>query len=225
MFATESDAYLITTLIGQNRWKVNSYLITSKASLRSFLIDPGGDPAQLISALGTLCNGIDFVLLTHGHFDHLSSASAVCSQYGAVCAVHQSDLRLVRHAPFYAASFDGSRVSVPAQLVALGSPTAPDLRSREIGTMATPGHTPGSCCYVLDGLIFTGDTLVREAVGRTDQPGGNCFELKQSVERILADSPKDCIIMPGHGRPWPVNEASSWWRSAADSPPQLDTFQ
>lgn len=219
----ESGSYLITTLTGQNRWKVNTYIVTDKSSGMSFLIDPGEGSSELVSFINDSGFAIEFVLLTHGHFDHLASASAICSEFEIPCVVHPSDHRLVRQAPFYAVRYEGSKISPPRNLMSPDSPASP-LGAFEITTVATPGHTPGGCCYITDCYVFTGDTLIREAVGRTDQPGSNSGNLSVSIDQLLAQAPDNGIILPGHGRPWVVTEARKWWEGLVDSPPQLDTF-
>lgn len=220
----ETESYLVATIVGDNRWKVNSYLVTLKQSRRSFLIDPGGNKKHLLSVLLGLEASVEFVLLTHGHFDHMSSAAPLCEEFTVPCVVHSGDAKLLRQSPFYAFRFDGSRVSVPGTIIPLNSPDIQDLLASEIRVIHTPGHTPGSVCYSVGSFVFTGDTLLREAVGRTDQPGGNRDDLILSINELLENVPDDGIILPGHGKPWNVVEARLWWLRAAESPPVLDRF-
>lgn len=220
----KSDKYLVTTIVGSNRWKVNSYLITSTKSAEAFLVDAGGEGPEFLAALDPLCKKLRFILLTHGHFDHLSSASAVCGTYGLPCIVHSGDFKLARHAPFYAIRFDGSALIAPKPLLSLQDSAPQFISEWNITVVETPGHTAGSCCFIIDKFVFTGDTLIREAIGRTDQPGGDSEAIAKSVTNLLKVAPDDGIIFPGHGRPWPVAEARSWWEECGDIPPQHDTF-
>lgn len=220
----EAADWVVTSFVGGNRWKANAYLVTCRRTSLSILIDPGGDPAELLPALRATEAEIEFVLLTHGHFDHISSASAVCEEYGIDCIVHPADARLLRHAPFYALRFDGSRMEVPKAVVPLDAPGAPHLSGRAIRLLPAAGHTPGGICLVLDPFVVTGDTLLREAVGRTDPPAGDPEELARSVVRILSETPDHGIILPGHGDTWTILEAREWWKKAADSPVQFDRF-
>ncbi len=221
----ESETHIVSVLAAQDQWKVNCYLVTSKRSGHAFLIDPAVGSSELITFLSTACKKVDFVLLTHGHFDHLASASAVCSEYDIPCVVHSGDYRLVRQAPFYSIRFDGTQVKPPRNLVLLDSADSPLCDEwGVVKTLLTPGHTPGGCSYIVDQFVFTGDTIIREAIGRTDNPGADVEELSNSVERILQDSPEEGIVLPGHGRPWTITEAKKWWEPAKINPPKLDKF-
>jgi len=220
----ESADWVVTSFVGGNRWKANTYLATRRRTSQSVLIDPGGDPAELLPALRSMEAEIEFVLLTHGHFDHISAASVVCEEYRIACVVHPADVRLLRHAPFYALRFDGSQLEVPKAVVPLDAPGAPDLSERDIRLLPAAGHTPGGICIVLDPFVVTGDTLLREAVGRTDPPIGDPEELVRSVERILSETPRHGIVLPGHGDAWTIPEAREWWKKAADSPVPFERF-
>ncbi len=220
----DSESFRVTAFVGDNRWKVNTYLVTTKRSQRSFLIDCGGTAEQLLTTLSGMSTVIEFVLLTHGHFDHMSSAAALCEAFSVPCVVHPSDVRLLRQAPLYAFRFDGSQVSVPHAVVALDAPDAPDLSASGIRVLHTPGHTPGGVCYVVGRFFFSGDTLLREAVGRTDQPGGSRDDLTRSVDDLLGSVSDEGLILPGHGKPWTATAARLWWLAAAASPPVLDRF-
>jgi glyoxylase-like metal-dependent hydrolase (beta-lactamase superfamily II) len=224
VFEHESELYHVETFVSDNRWKANAYLVTAKQTRRSYLIDPGGVAEQLLPMLSNKGNTLVLVLLTHGHFDHMSSAAAICEEFAVSCALHQNDKRLVRQAPLYALRFDGSQVSVPAPVITFGDPGMSIPAAPEIQVIHTPGHTRGSVCYVVDGIVFTGDTLLVEAVGRTDQPGGSKEDLNSSVCRLLNNIPRYGVILPGHGKPWSVAAARLWWQDAADSPPVLDRF-
>jgi glyoxylase-like metal-dependent hydrolase (beta-lactamase superfamily II) len=204
---------------------VNTYLITSKKTEKAFLIDAGGESSDFLSTLGEVFSGtLEFLLLTHGHFDHISSAAAVCSTRDLPCIVHPEDMKLARHAPFYALRFDGSAVIVPRSLQKMTSPLDPYCSAWGIFVASTPGHTNGSCCYMLDNFIFTGDTLIKNAIGRTDQPGGNSELISQSIEVLLKEAPDDGVILPGHGRTWTVVEAREWWGKFKEKPTQHNTF-
>ena len=224
LLENESENYLVTTIVGGNRWKANTYLIASKKSVKAFLIDSGGESVELLSTINPVCGNIGFILLTHGHFDHLSSAAEICAANNLPCIVHPRDLKLARHAPFYAISFDGSTVTVPKTIIPMELPDSVYCAEWDITVMETPGHTAGSCCYIIDKFVFTGDTLIKEAIGRTDQPGGDHGSISKSIANILEKAPDDGIIFPGHGRPWTVVEARSWWNNLEENPPQHNSF-
>jgi glyoxylase-like metal-dependent hydrolase (beta-lactamase superfamily II) len=215
----ESANYQVAMLPGSSRWKVNAYLLTARQAGISVVIDPGGDPAVLIPALHGLRSDISYVLLTHGHFDHMTAAAAVTAEFSIPCLIHPADARLLRHAPFYAISFDKEQLTVPSAVLCLDAQGAPDLSAAGIKVLAAPGHTPGGVFYVVGQLVFSGDTLLRELVGRTDQPGGNRADLTASIESLLGSMPDEAVILPGHGRPWTIGAARSWWRQVEAEPP------
>jgi glyoxylase-like metal-dependent hydrolase (beta-lactamase superfamily II) len=80
-------------------------------------------------------------------------------------------------------------------------------------------------CYRFEGFVFTGDTLLRQHVGRTDLPGGDGAQLKHSIDLLLTGLPEDTTLFPGHGRPWTIGEARVWWQKAAAAPPAYNQFE
>ena len=165
----------------------NCYLL--KSGDRGLVIDPGGDAESVMAACSELGFTPEAILLTHGHFDHV----------GAVAG-------LVEHFPDLPAYCHVSDVSgVPGDFTWLKGPTwkpltdgqALDVAGLSIKVLHTPGHSPGSCCFLLGEHLFTGDVLFRYSMGRTDLPGGDNGQMMESLKRLAA-LPGDYKVYPGH---------------------------
>jgi hydroxyacylglutathione hydrolase len=156
----------------------NAYLVeTGKHVL---LVDPATDGPALRALVGD--RRVDFVVDTHGHFDHIGGNWAIPS--GAVC-IHEADAKLAsfffpQHPPFQRMLRDGE-----------------DL-VEGVRVLHTPGHSPGSVVLVMDGALLAGDLLFAGSIGRTDLPGGSDEEMDCSLRKILALS-GDYTVYPGHG--------------------------
>lgn len=182
--------------------RANSYLVTDEATGETVLIDCGECTPQLVSELEKA--GIDhikYILLTHGHFDHIWGVPAVNRLVGAPVMVHKEDADCLfdeerslayRHFPGEQELFRADRLLEDGDVLPFGR--------QEIRVLHTPGHSKGSVCYVCGNLIFSGDTLFARTVGRTDFPDGSIEELGGSVKRLFA-LPGDYIVYPGHNRP------------------------
>mgnify|MGYP001961406355 CR=1 FL=1 len=114
--------------------------------------------------------------------------------------MHSADERLLRSANLYVKIFDGScLIKIPSVDYFYDQSNVQDVIKRfSIEVIFTPGHTQGSVCLLIDGCLFTGDTLLNEKIGRTDLPGGNEQVLKESL-KIISKMPNQTNIYPGHG--------------------------
>lgn len=177
----------------------NCYILCDKVENKAVIIDPGFDARRIVSALNdTQCQAA-YVILTHGHSDHMSAASGVLEKTGAALAVFAGELPLLadpeqnlhyqfNKTPFmplapHTVLYDGDKL------------TAGRL---EISVMHTPGHTAGSCCLICQDTIFSGDTMFLEGAGRTDMPTGSLTDLRRSLQRLAALE-GEYQVLPGHG--------------------------
>ena len=209
------NGYDITTIVN-GAWEANCYLVRHHHSAGQTVIDPGGNAVELIELIRNKGSGLSYLLLTHAHHDHMGAADALSREFQLPCMLHQDDRRLLRHAPMYAQHFEQRSVSVPENVDAFCKELSFDIGNDRIAVMHTPGHTPGSVCYVFPGFIFTGDTLMSQSIGRTDLPGGSLPHLEESINRLTAEIEPDTVIFPGHGSPWTGGEARQWWTIAAN---------
>ncbi len=178
--------------------EANCYLLSDGGTGAGFVIDPGGDAEAILEACQAQSLRPEIILLTHGHMDHMAAAAALQAATGARVMIHEADRDAVEHPhPFWAQMVGGA----PAVKVdeCLQDGQALTLGSLTLRVLHTPGHSPGSICLLTDGVIFTGDTLFAGGVGRTDLPGGSTPVLEQSLQLILASSPPQTIVYPGHG--------------------------
>lgn len=215
---TEVGAYRIDT-IKSGRWRQNAYVVQHSPSDEIIVIDPGGEEKIILELLDAGRLPPRFVLLTHGHFDHVGALAAVCRRHDLPFYLHSKDLRLLQRATLLAMSFERRTVDIPDGYVALED-AGPEWAAGPVNFIHTPGHTDGSVCYHWAGLCFTGDTLFHKLVGRTDLPGSDGKGLRRSIDRMLAGLPADTVLFPGHGRPWRVAEARDWWQKNRDNPPE-----
>jgi len=188
----------------------NCYILAARAGSDAIIVDPGQ------RAMGRIREILDenrltpsAVLLTHGHVDHIWSAQKVADTYGCPVYIHPEDRFMLTDpikgfGPRLAQLAFGVLFSEPKQVVELDRDGDKlDLGGITVTVDHTPGHTRGSVVFrVSDGpadLAFTGDTLFKQSVGRTDLPGGSGRDLLDSIVTKLLVLDDDTVVLPGHG--------------------------
>lgn len=175
----------------------NTYLINGSQRV---LIDPGhrslfGHVQQELEQLNMNLNDIDIVLLTHGHPDHIEAAGLFPTPPTRI-AIHEKEWTAIQDMASYFFSGTPSDLFVPDFFLQEGDLSIGEFKFK---VFHTPGHTPGSIClYWTDfKILFTGDLIFEQGLGRTDLPGGNSELLKESIQRM---SKLDIeLTLPGHG--------------------------
>jgi glyoxylase-like metal-dependent hydrolase (beta-lactamase superfamily II) len=214
-YSQEIGPFGVTTLVN-GEYRQNSYVVNHRPTRSALVIDPGSREDDIVAAVG----GADVaaILLTHGHFDHLGAAHGLGERWALPSRAHARETKLIRQAPLYALRF--VRKAIRAPKVEPFADETLDWAGGTIGIIETPGHTEGSVCYALPGMLFTGDVLLREYIGPTFYPGSDKEELARSVGSLLAgELADDCVVFAGHGRPWTLREAREWWRALSGPPP------
>ena len=163
-------------------------------------MDPGSQPDELVQLVDEKGWRVHAIVNTHGHFDHIGAVSALKDRHQAPFYLHGADEMLLKRANLYRMVFEArDTVRVPAMTHDISQlPETFSVGPFSIRWIPTPGHTQGSVCLMVENFLFSGDTLMHTAVGRTDLPGGNRELLMESV-RKLSSLPGDLIVCGGHG--------------------------
>ena len=177
----------------------NCYIVGSRRTREAICIDPGDQPDEILALARDMGVEIKLIANSHAHVDHILAVSGVKAQTGAHFLLHPADLALARLAPTSAARFLGYTPEQPPEPDALleGGDTV-EVEGLRLSVIHTPGHTQGSVCYYTEGMLFSGDTLFRDSIGRTDLPGGDYDQEMASILDKLLVLPDDTIVLPGH---------------------------
>jgi hydroxyacylglutathione hydrolase len=213
----------VTCIVTGEQWKQNTYIVTQLSSANTIIIDPGDNADFIISHILRGSGKVTRILLTHPHHDHVGAAARVSEYFNVECELHKQDVRLLIHAPMYALRF-ANKIIPAVTRYQLFEELYMTTESPVQRAIHTPGHTKGSTCYLFDGFVFSGDTLLYKKVGRTDLPGSSLEDLKQSIETFLCTLADETTIFPGHGEPWTIGEAKEWWRELDGEPLALKSF-
>jgi glyoxylase-like metal-dependent hydrolase (beta-lactamase superfamily II) len=159
----------------------NVFVLSCTGTGAAVLVDAANEAERLLGMAKDL--GVGQVLTTHGHWDHIQ-------------AVPQ-----VREAGYRVAISAGDAGMLPGYDDVLEDDATIEVGQLKLRTILTPGHTPGSMCFRLEGqpLLFSGDTLFPGGPGNTSLPGGNFDQIVESIDRRLFSLPGDLLVLPGHG--------------------------
>lgn len=172
-----------------------SYILYEEGRDDCLVIDPGADASSIRRACGE--RRIAAILLTHGHFDHIGAAGELM-EADTELIIHREDAPMLSDPVTNVSVMIGRDVTAPDATCLVKEGDVVDCAGIALQVLHTPGHTPGSVCYLTGKHLFTGDTMFDNGYGRTDLPGGDFTALVASLRRLMPYR-QDHEIYPGHG--------------------------
>lgn len=183
--------------------QANNYLVVDEVPKEAILIDCSDYVEEIIDYVKKNNLKVKYILLTHGHFDHVLGINRMNEVLGAKVYVHEGDKEQVVNTRAVMTMFGlpTEGVENPKITATLSDAGELTLGNQVIKVIETPGHTPGGVCYLIGDCLFSGDTLFHGTIGRTDLPGGSFQQIKHSVKDILFALDENIKVYPGHGEP------------------------
>ena len=177
----------------------NCYLVINEDTKQAVVIDPAACPSYLMSHIKSEGLKIEAILLTHGHFDHIMGIDGFLSEFDVPVYVHEEDADAMEDPVLNQSSTYTSGYTFGKARYLRDRQTL-ELAGYTFHVIHTPGHTKGGCCYYVasEGVLFSGDTLFQNSVGRTDFVNSSTSDLVHSVREKLFLLPDDTMVYPGH---------------------------
>ena len=194
-----NNIIVVTNALGE--LGTNCYTVVNTDTRQAVIIDPAANSRFLCDMIENQNYILTGLLLTHGHVDHIGAISGILEKYPEVkvfCA--EEEVEVLRNPNINLSSMFGQSMSFEAD-VKLKNNQVIDLIGADMTCIHTPGHTGGGMCFYFkeSKLLFSGDTLFEESVGRTDFPTGDGATLVKSIRERLFSLPEDVVVYPGHG--------------------------
>lgn len=180
--------------------KTNCYLLSNPETKEGILLDPADNAEYITKCILEKEINLKGIYLTHGHFDHMLASSTVASEFRVPICCLQAEKEVAESTLWNLSDYFGYSCMV-APNVLLADGVELEVLGTKMRVLHTPGHTKGSGCYYFEeeGILFSGDTLFFESVGRTDFPTGNERVLEQSIQEKLYVLPDKTKVYAGHG--------------------------
>jgi glyoxylase-like metal-dependent hydrolase (beta-lactamase superfamily II) len=176
----------------------NCYIVRSTpAAERAVIVDPGDEPERLLAAAEALGVGIEAILVTHCHFDHIGAVAPVAAATGARVYCPAIERPVLADVMRWVPPGFGPFESYEAEHTVAGGERL-SLAGIDFDVIFTPGHSPGHVTYAAPGALLSGDVLFQGSVGRVDLPGGDWDTLERSIGGLLEAYPEDTVVYPGH---------------------------
>lgn len=180
--------------------QTNTWFAINEETKELILIDPADDAKRIIRKIEADGLKLQAILLTHGHFDHIGAVDDLRAHFkGVQCYAGEKEEEVLENGSYNLSASWAAALSVCADRLLRDKETL-NLAGFKIQVIETPGHTKGGVCYYLpeEGVLFSGDTLFRTSVGRTDFPTGSMSQIVCSVQYLTENLPGDTVVYPGH---------------------------
>ncbi|MDP6155316.1 MAG: MBL fold metallo-hydrolase [Candidatus Thermoplasmatota archaeon] len=180
--------------------QANCYIVGDEASKKGIIIDPGDEGDRIMKEVEKLGLNIEFIIATHGHFDHCAGVARIKDKIPDVpFIIHEDDLSFVKDSKNSAMRWGMviDQVPDPDRFMKVGEEI--EVGDITFTVLHTPGHSQGCISLLCGEGIFVGDTLFEGSIGRTDFEGGSLDELKKSIKEKLYTLPDDTVVFTGHG--------------------------
>lgn len=189
--------------------ETNCYIVMTDKSKEGVVIDPGDDGHKILRIIQELGVDVKYILNTHGHMDHIGANGLIKEETGAQILIHEEDSHMLTDSLENLSTFLGvyGRVTSPPHDGLLGDGDVVEIQDLTFEVLHTPGHTRGGLTFKAGNVLFTGDTLFADSIGRTDFPGGSHSTLMDSVKRLVQNADDEIVILPGHGPQATLGEA------------------
>ena len=184
---------LKTITVGPN--ETNCYILGCSRTKEAALIDPGAEADLIKKAARDAGVKLKYIINTHGHADHI----AANKDFKLPVFIHKLDSEFLTDPYKNMSVFFGFSITSPSAERFLEDGEVMKVGDIVMDIMHTPGHTPGGISIKAEGVVFTGDTLFADGVGRTDLPGSSDKDLFKSIKNKLMTLPDDTVVYPGHG--------------------------
>ncbi|GMB02092.1 MBL fold metallo-hydrolase [Pelosinus sp. IPA-1] len=177
----------------------NCYIVYCEKTLNGAVIDPGGNAQDIIRVINQENIKIVSIINTHGHADHIGDNDRIKEHTGAPVMIHKEDAGMLISSQGNLSMYIGSNLICQAADVLLSDGQKIMVGELEFQVIHTPGHTPGGICLKVNDVVFSGDTLFQQSIGRSDFPGGSHNQLVNSIKERLLVLADETTILPGHG--------------------------
>ncbi len=177
----------------------NCYIVWCEATKKAVVIDPGGDPARILSEIQREGLSVEAIINTHGHADHVMANTKIMEATHAPLWIHSADADMLGSGSRNLSAFLGGATSCGTADRLLKDGEVLPVGEFSLTVLHTPGHTPGGISLLADNAVVVGDTLFAESIGRTHFPGGSYAQLINSIKTKLMTLDDDVKAYPGHG--------------------------
>ena len=189
---------MILEKIVESRMGENTYVVGDESTKKCIVVDPGANFIDIMNFVKRKNLSIEYIVLTHGHGDHITNVLKLKEATNAQVVAHQDEREiLLDKKKNLSASLPSNTVELDADIYVKDNDTL-KVGDMKLKFIHTPGHTPGSMCIKIDKHMLTGDTLFAGSIGRTDFYGGDYKQIMKSL-RKLAKYDDNAVVYPGHG--------------------------
>ncbi len=177
----------------------NTFIVWDDSDKKCIIIDPGDNPERIISEIDSLSLFPRAIVNTHAHLDHIGAVDSLKEHYNIPFYLHKNETSILANYESSLTYFGLSPKPAPKVDIWFEHENTISIDNFSIQLFKTPGHTPGGTCLIINENVFTGDTLFKGSIGRTDLPGGDFELLSKSLKRLMDEVPETFTIYPGHG--------------------------